>query len=179
MEGLKKLKLSQEEEMFGKASANKKLGQTEAAKEDALGKAGAGKRQLVPRDSLHWCQERLKEELAKAKEEEEEEKEKAATKDKANKMDLEKSKEEAKEDSSSKGLEKPKEESTKQEGLEKPVVIVDWNQTLANDDKECMQWGLKVYPIETAYQKHAWNGGFSFATFADAVDKFCSLHPDL
>ena len=50
MEGLKKLKLSNEDQL-GKAPANKKLGKAHAAQEDLLGKAGASKRQLVPRDS--------------------------------------------------------------------------------------------------------------------------------
>ena len=50
MEGLKKLKLSNEDQL-GKAPANKKLGKAHAAQEDLLGKAGASKRQLLPRDS--------------------------------------------------------------------------------------------------------------------------------
>ena len=47
---MKKLKVSKADQL-GKAPANKKLGEADAAQEDLLEKAGASKRQLVPRDS--------------------------------------------------------------------------------------------------------------------------------
>ena len=50
LEGLNKLKVSKADQL-GKAPANKKLGEADAAQEDLLEKAGASKRQLVPRDS--------------------------------------------------------------------------------------------------------------------------------
>ena len=177
--------------------------------------------------------------------------------------DLEKSKEPGN-SSSTKGLEKPKtSKGLEKPGLDKPLVMVDWHQTLENDDaissrdlhalellssrcrvcilsyvasdrmaekvmedihtmvpfheqlfgkevcwaqignrgkchvayemdamaifddnrkicQECMEWGLDVYPIRTQHQSHKWIlPEDSFGSFAEAVDKFFSYHPDL
>ena len=37
--------------------------------------------------------------------------------------------------------------------------------------KECQQWGLDAYPINTKQEHHEWAGG-GYETFADAVEAY-------
>lgn len=47
--------------------------------------------------------------------------------------------------------------------------------------KECLDWGLEVYPIRTPRQSHSYlgKGICSYDTFADAVKAFKQNHPEL
>ena len=62
-------------------------------------------------------------------------------------------------------------------------MACNWKAKAIFDDsvqicKECLDWNIAVYPINTHHQRHAWIGG-GFDTFADAVDAFLKHNPDL
>ena len=56
----------------------------------------------------------------------------------------------------------------------------DWGAEAIFDDcaaiiRECQEWGLEVYPINTLQEGHARAGG-GYETFADAVEAYLKNH---